>query len=70
MAKTKKARSATAGNALMKARDGVTGCSVGGVEHTVDENGLIEVPQEYVGVLMSHGFDPHGDEPADEVQPE
>src|SRR5438105_753418 len=44
------------GYALLEAPDDVGGCSVGGQEYSVNEDGLVEVPVACVAALQEHGF--------------
>lgn len=44
--------------AKLKAPENSTGCSFDGVEYDVDEKGFVEVPDEAVESLLSHGFTP------------
>lgn len=42
--------------AKMKAPEGCTGCSFNGEEFEVDKDGNVDVPEEAVAELSSHGF--------------
>lgn len=42
----------------MKAPKGVTGGSFGGIEFDASKRGIVEVPDEAVAELISHGFAP------------
>jgi hypothetical protein len=44
--------------AKLKAPENSTGCSFDGVEYDVDEKGFVEVPDEAVESLLSHGYAP------------
>lgn len=44
--------------AKLKAPENSTGCSFDGVEYDVDEKGFVEVPDEAVESLLSHGYSP------------
>jgi hypothetical protein len=40
----------------LKAKDGVRGVGVGGKEYTVDAEGCIDVPDEFVSAVLKAGF--------------
>lgn len=46
----------------MKAPKGVSGCSFGGAEYECSKRGIVDVPDEAVADLVSHGFQPVSDD--------
>ena len=47
--------------AKMKCPEGGTSCYVGGIEYTANKKGEVNVPDEYIGDLQSHGYTLIGD---------
>jgi hypothetical protein len=43
--------------AKLKAKDGIRGVGIGGVEYTVDNTGCVNVPDEYEDAVLKAGFE-------------
>lgn len=42
----------------LKAKEGVAGIGVGGIEYVNDADGCIDMPDVFVGIALANGYEP------------